>query len=164
MLADFNNDGNLDIMASGIGRFLLLSSGDFTSNGASTFPTATSLPYQNLGGQKMAAGDFNNDGWADAIFACYGGVELLLNKGSAGGFDLSIVVGSGFWWSVAAGDVNQDGCLDAVVGTVLSPNDNPANMLLLGDCSGSFAPDFEALAMVGAKWWTYDIALADMNA
>jgi hypothetical protein len=69
-IADFNDDGKLDV-ASGAAQFLLLGNGD------GTLQTPT---YLGTSGPATTAADFNNDGTPDLAV---GGLTLLLNRKAA---------------------------------------------------------------------------------
>src|SRR5262249_42783036 len=66
-VADFNQDGKLDVVASGAGKVsVLLGNGDGT--------LATPLNYR--GGLALAVGDFNRDGYPDPV----AGSDVLFNS------------------------------------------------------------------------------------
>ena len=130
-LADFNNDGKMDVVAvntnSGTVSVLL-------NDGAGGF-----LPQQTFTVQTqpvaVAVGDFNKDGNMDIVVAngVSNSVTILLGDGT-GGFtaqNIPIPNGVGSTACLAVADFNEDGNLDIFVG-------NPGSSLLIGDGTGSF--------------------------
>jgi len=102
-------------------------------------------PYTAFGSSVASAGDVNNDGYDEVIIGAYSAGNstededyAYLYMGSASGLSAepswiaeSDLAGSVFGWSVAsAGDVNNDGCDDVLVGAPYSA---------LGEMSGGYA-------------------------
>lgn len=136
--ADFNGDGNLDVMVQG--EFdpvvdLGYGSGAFTTKGELLSPPA--FP------ESVALGDFNGDGKIDAAVASsgtsaypYSGLTIALGNGdgtfaAAKGSPSSL--GQSLW-TVVTGDFNGDGKLDLAV------TDQGSNtvLVLLGNGDGTF--------------------------
>ncbi|SPE44621.1 exported hypothetical protein [Candidatus Sulfotelmatobacter sp. SbA7] len=126
--ADFNGDGNLDLVAgnaplgSGISPVILLGYGHGAFNGNAIFPN---LEFQV---ESVGAGDFNGDGKPDLAVD---GSSILLGNGDGTftqGASLSV---AGF---VTVGDFNGDGKLDLAV-----CNYENNVTIFLGDGSGNFA-------------------------
>jgi hypothetical protein len=119
--ADFNGDGNLDLVFPGGdsgGGFVGVSLG----NGDGTFqpPVYYPLPYNSYW---VAVGDFNRDGIPDiaASIDNYGGISILLGNGD-GTFQPQVNYGNGiatFFLSVA--DLNGDGYPD-IIGSDINEN------------------------------------------
>jgi hypothetical protein len=129
---DVNNDGYDDVIvgayrddnngtSSGSARIFSGLDGSilYTFNGDSS--------YDDFGASVSAAGDVNNDGYADVIVGAYGDDNNGTGSGSArifSGLDGAILYTfngdssyDNFGWSVsAAGDVNNDGFADVIVG------------------------------------------------
>lgn len=135
VVADLNQDGNLDIATSTNGNLTLL-----LGNGNGTFQVQQPL---SLTAVPLAAGDLNGDGKPDLVaakFAFGTPIETLLNNGD-GTFTIVqslFVVGSG-GGSVALSDLNGDQKLDLVMaqsGEIEVPS---TVSVLHGNGDGSFA-------------------------
>jgi hypothetical protein len=158
-VADFNHDGNQDILTANNAdntATLLLGNGigGFTAAPGSPFSTGTSPA-------SVAAGDVNGDGKPDILTANSGSNNLtvLLGDGS-GGF--APAGGSPFAvgtepLSVAVGDFNGDGRLDAVVANYTDKNVT----ILLGDGTGGFTQAAGSPINVGTA--PQAVAVGDFN-
>ena len=135
---DFDQDGLLDILMPGGGRYHAKQVGGL--------PSAL---YRNLGNWRftdvtqpaligrsehyshgLAVGDVNEDGFSDVLVTGYGGVMLYLNQGD--GCFVDATAGSGLTdqsWSTSAawGDLNGDSVLDVYLAHYVnwSPENNP---------------------------------------
>jgi hypothetical protein len=164
--ADFNRDGNLDVVTDSAGDDkveVLLGDG---KGGLATPGRRFSVgrrPYQ-----RVRLGDFNKDGNPDIVTTNLSGANatVLLGDG-AGGFREA--AGSPFPcgprpFSVAVGDVNHDGNSDLAIvnwnGQVATPQHNTLT-ILLGDGRGGFRP------MAGSPFPTgkapCHVAIGDIN-
>ena len=141
LIADFTNDGILDL-ATGSGTIRLeLGSGDGTFNFVSNMTSSALSPF---GDDSMAYGDFNGDGNVDLAYAAGWGTRndsvfgMAVNFGDGKG---TFVPGwqyresgeAGSIGVVVAGDLNRDGSLDLVA------QGPPALAIFLGNGDGSFA-------------------------
>jgi hypothetical protein len=153
--ADFNNDGNLDLVTANAGNntvSVLLGDGQGGFGAASHF-AATSYAF--------AVGDFNNDGNLDLATARSAGVSVRLGHGD-GTFQPPVNTGLLDAWrlSMAAADFNADGKMDLVVtsGDPIGSGEGRVE-LLLGDGAGGFAAS-DVYVEVGHPV----LAVADLNA
>lgn len=124
-VADFNNDGNLDLAICG-----QTSIGILLGNGDGTFQPAVFYKVGHAGNFTFAVGDFNSDGTPDLIVSRfpagndYHQFSILLGNGD-GTFGPNSVVPleQGFWseWPIVTGDFNSDGLLDFVLEPAFPP-------------------------------------------
>jgi hypothetical protein len=118
-VADFNNDGQLDLATAmyGYDEYSTFGRLDvWMGNGDGTFQSPTLV----RGGAPLAvaAGDFNNDGNSDLVFTDFDGqqgfVQVWPGNGLGGFTTSGSGVGSNYSTGLAVGDLNGDGNLDAV--------------------------------------------------
>jgi|SRR5579872_752724 len=110
--ADFNGDGNLDLVLST--GFILIGNGD------GTFQAPIAIPIQ---GASLAAADFNGDGKLDLAAVAVEEPAALLALGNGDGTfqpPVGYWVETAFAWALTVGDFNGDGVPDwaAINGTV----------------------------------------------
>ena len=86
----------------------------------------------------IATADFNRDGWIDIVTAHNepDGLGVLLNRGTAGGYDASFIALPGGPFDVSTGDLNKDGLADIAVANA---DANEINVLF-GRAEGGFTP------------------------
>ncbi len=134
VLADFNEDGYLDIAANNRNHSKVAV---LLNNGNGTY--ATHVTYQ-AGGytHDVASGDVNNDGHMDLITANWSSanVSVLLGNGN-GTFQsqITVTMAAGVKLSVAVTDFNHDGYLDVAA----TDDTNDRVIILLGNGNGTFA-------------------------
>jgi hypothetical protein len=156
-VADFDNDGDLDIViANGGGQ----PDAVYTNDGAGNFALATTLllplpPPDNLAtnGRGVAVGDFNNDGNMDIAIAATSPNPVYFGDG-AGGFPTGTVLGNAESFGVAAGRFDGDLFDDLVFANVGSDS-----QVWLSDGGGTFSAG-ELLRFGDAA----SVAAADLNA
>jgi hypothetical protein len=148
--ADFNGDGNLDLVVS---NWTSDSLSIFLGNGDGTFQTAQniSLSGSSIHPFGVVVGDFNNDGKADIAVGYQSnlGVSVLLGNGD-GTFQAAqtVVAGSNTYY-LTTGDFNGDGNLDIAV-----TNDGGAVSVLLGKGDGTFNTAV-TYSIPGGSWFIH---------
>jgi hypothetical protein len=143
-ILDINQDGKLDLIATG-------SKGTNTSfvnvmvgNGNGTFPIQVESDFSGVIPPTAVLGDFNGDGNLDIAYVNGAGVQVLLGN-SNGTFQLGPSTSLGNYVgrdTVAVGDFNHDGFLDLVVTAFDPASATGFNFagVLLGNGGGSFQP------------------------
>ena len=119
-LADFNGDGQLDLIAASDEVSPLVEI--FLGNGHGGFTQATGSPVNfALGAKNITVGDFNADGIADAAVACWQSSDVLVLLGGRDDFLTGSLPGGEHPWGLAAVDLNEDGVDDLVIADDASP-------------------------------------------
>jgi len=129
---DFNHDGIPDLVAT---EYTNGTVGVLLGTGAANLGATSFLPvtHYSAGIQPyhIEIADFNEDGSPDLAVAntAGGGVRVLLGLGN-GGFVTQASLASGNSSAVVAGDLNGDGILDIVTGTITGQNTGVAEVYL----------------------------------
>ncbi|MEI8203331.1 MAG: FG-GAP-like repeat-containing protein [Bacteroidota bacterium] len=116
---DYNNDGWLDILLTGVSASGQISK-IYKNNGNNTFTEQTGIVLTGVYQSSVAFGDYNNDGWLDILLTGLNGTtrisKIYKNNGDNSFTEqTSIGLDSVFTCSVAWGDYNNDGYLDILL-------------------------------------------------
>jgi hypothetical protein len=154
-VADFNSDGNLDLVAVGSNFpqsaiVVLLGNGNGTFQAPKSSTTANSI-------SALATGDFNGDGLPDLVTTNLNTDSVSVSLGNGDGTfsqPRDIPVGRSPS-AVAVGDMNGDGFAD-----IVAANSNSSNVsILLGDGSGGFQAAFNFAVAASPS----SVTLGDFN-
>lgn len=161
---DYDNDGNLDILLTGLSDVSGQVSIIYRNNGDGTFTEQTSVFLAGVEQGSVAWGDYDNDGYLDILLTGINGtnqISKIYKNTGAGTFteqtsaSLTGVSNS----SVAWGDYNNDGLLDILL-TGYEINNNPISKIYKNTGEGIFYEQTSAsLIGVGnssAVWGDYD--------
>jgi len=133
-IADFDNDGNVDILDISPPSIKF-------GNGDGSFGNATSLQASNI--LSSVCFDFDNDGFIDILFGAAesGATKLFKNNGDATFSDVTSGSGISFSYDVygvVAGDINNDGLMDIYAALHKGQLSSPGNALLKNNGDGTF--------------------------
>jgi hypothetical protein len=148
VLADFNNDGTLDVAAGGPNQVSVFL-GNAGFDGSMTWTDSSSgLPSQRFTG--ISKGDVDNDGLSDLIISSYNagsGVGLQVYKNNNNGASWTSISTnlptSGDYLDVSNGDFDSDGNEDIISGGVYGTH---GIKLYLGDGSGIWTESTQGLS------------------
>ena len=136
--ADFNGDGNLDLMVFGVDPISqILTYTVLFGNGDGSFQRT--LPYVQITGgsgySSVTVADFNNDKIPDVVIGALGyeSLGVLIGKGD-GTFAAPAYFFDGDANTLSVADFNGDGNLDVAAGVYITPN----TAILLGNGDGTF--------------------------
>jgi hypothetical protein len=113
-VADFNRDGNLDLIAASERTGVEIFNGDGT--GAFAAATANASFRLAAGAKRIAVGDVDGDGFPDALVGSWSGQAIVI-LGHAAGYRSTQLPLHGVQnpWGLALVDLNEDGKDDLVV-------------------------------------------------
>jgi len=166
-VADFNNDGNLDLLTDSWGNnrlVILFGNNSHEFNTVVKYLQVGKHPYQ-----RARVADLNKDGNADIITTNLDGNNTTILLGDGKG-NFSEAAGSPFAcgdspFGVAIGDVNRDGNLDLAIinsPTITSSNAGRDGLtILLGDGKGGFKPITDSPFTTGKS--PSRVAIGDLN-
>lgn len=167
--ADFNGDGTPDLAVRNsivAGQACVLVR---LGNGDGTFTPGPAWTHLGECGVRLFTADFNNDGRFDLATVDYDRIYLYLGNGD-GSFQPRVTrmlagVPPTELFQMAAGDLNNDGRLDLVVGGRESegPGGYAAIRVLLGNGDGTFAESLAYSLIVGSLPGVQSIELFDID-
>jgi len=165
-VADINGDGKLDLIAGLVGDQFTGPVATLLGDGSGKFATFHASPTDNLLGSfvttSIVARDLNGDGLPDLVLVdqslLENGVHSYLNRGDGTFKYAQFIAGSGGSSTVALGDVDEDGCVDAA-----TTGGSSLLLVFKGNCDGSFQTLPNTFPIAGAGEAPVSIALSDMN-
>lgn len=163
--ADFNGDGNLDLLTHGLDSQNNLVVSLMIGNGDGTFQNPLTIATVAANGAAFSpdlfVNDFNNDGNFDALVGVGGGMEILLGHGD-GTFDAPVFYSSTFTpttnSAIAVGDFTSDGNSDVILSDIQTYKCG----ILLGNGDGTFQP-ITGINRHGQYTGETGIAVGDLN-
>lgn len=142
IMKDFNNDGFLDIFATGSTANNIIANALYINDGDGTF-TIKTTPITSIQTGSVAAADYDNDGDNDLLIvgstSVSAKVALLYSNDGAGNFTLVPdlpFVGAQYGKSVFA-DINNDNYPDVFISGYMNPN-RRADMYINNGAAGGF--------------------------
>ncbi len=164
--ADVNGDGHPDVLSA---NTFADSVGALLGDGTGRFVEAPTSPVAaGRGPSSVAIADLNADGHPDVAVSEYTGnqITVLLGDGSGrfaptprGPIPTGIVDASPL--SVVGGEFGGSDCLDLAVGTFTQAGGRV--LILLGDCSGGFAPSATSPEEVAGSPGPSSLAVGDFD-
>jgi hypothetical protein len=159
-VADFDRDGNPDVIvavyqSNNDNLKLILGNGDGTMQDPVLVET-----FGNNEPTNVIAADFNEDGWMDAaasIFSPGNDMRVWLNDGQGALLPSAVYTAMGNPASLAAGDIDGDGHLDAIVVNSAITENSISVFIGVGD--GTFLPQYTLPTLLAPS----DVALADFD-
>ena len=169
---DFDQDGYLDIIATGWGLHESIRYLHNDGNGQFTDLSEKAQLKGIIGGLNVIQGDYNNDGWMD--FMVLRGAwlinlnlpnSLFRNNGDGTFTDVTIEAGVLSFHPTQAGvfcDFNNDGFLDLFIGNESTKNPHP-NELYLNDTKGKFINVLKGSGVEQLVFFCKGITAGDIN-
>ncbi len=170
---DYDRDGYLDLYVANI--FFGNRNKFYRNQGDGTFADVTAAvgldmqlgewPGGSNGG--LAAGDYNNDGWPDLYVGVYRAPNrLFLHDGESAFIEATTdeIADEGESFSVAAGDIDNDGDLDIFQASGGGGNEGFRNLMLMNLGNGEFLDITEGVGLVSlARTSALTASLADID-
>ena len=157
---DYNNDGNADLVMTGVSETGALIAAIWRNNGNGTFTDiGANLPGMDIG--TVAWGDYDNDGDLDLVFAgnSNDGWISRIYRNDAGTFTDANAGLLGLIWSSAAwGDYDNDGDLDLMIAGY-DPVAQVHRSILYRNDGGTFVDSgaaFHNVILGTVSWADYD--------
>ncbi|CAF3346940.1 unnamed protein product [Rotaria sp. Silwood2] len=158
-VGDFNNDGHLDVVvanyeSNSIGLFINLGNGTFR-NQEEYYVGVYSTP------SFLVTGDFNEDQYLDIVLILYNNskIAILLGYGN-GNFSYKEIYSTDenfHFYSIAVGDINNDGHLDVIAPDVKNGSFN----IFIGYGNGTFKNIILILTII--DFYPYVVQCGDLN-
>ena len=164
-IGDLNGDGHADLVATqnGNGSIAVLLGTGVSTIGAGSFQAAA---FSSAGPNPfhVHVADFNEDGKPDLAVAntADAGVRVMLGTGT-GSFGVPKVIASGNNSTVGAADLNDDGILDVVTGTITGGNAGDVEVFLGEGSGGIWNGTFGAATHYSSTGDVYQLITGDFD-
>ncbi|MFA5076206.1 MAG: FG-GAP-like repeat-containing protein [Patescibacteria group bacterium] len=159
---DFDNDGDIDLIALNSDDWLLENQVFLKNNGDDGYTAGDTFDLGCIEDQ-VEVGDLNNDGYLDLVASCSdGGLYVISNNADGNGTfgSPTSLNDDDYIQGLALGDMNDDGWLDVVVGCS-DDGASPQNHIYINN-STALDDDFIETNALGTGN-TQDILLADLD-
>jgi hypothetical protein len=160
-LADFDNDGRVDIVTADGGAISFGVLVNTTPTGGQVATFRPQVAFTTTGAPvALAVGDFNADGKPDVAVATAGSIEVFINQTTdsvASGGTLSfsgptVLTLGGALTAVAIGDVNGDSKPDIVATSAMAPRPTSPHMRLWRVSGGTAGGGGRTACSPAARW------------
>ncbi len=164
---DYDNDGDLDVLLTGLSTGTIQKSKIYKNNGNGTFTEQTSISLTGVNASSVAWGDYDNDGDLDILLTGWTGADniskIYKNNGNGTFTEQTSISLTGVGGcSVAWGDYDNDGDLDILL-TGNSPGSSggvPASKIYKNNANGTFTEQ-SSISLTGVRfssvaWGDYD--------
>ncbi|MCX6326225.1 MAG: FG-GAP-like repeat-containing protein [Bacteroidia bacterium] len=164
---DYDNDGDLDILLTGMNSSYEKISSIFRNNGDNTFTRLTGIALTGVYQSSVDWGDYDSDGDLDILLTGYsdsGPVSKIYRNNGDNTFieQTGIALTGVYQSSIAWGDYDNDGDLDILLtgATGNSPNINPVSKIYRNNNDNTFTEQ-TSIALTGVysssiDWGDYD--------
>ncbi|MBL7066980.1 MAG: VCBS repeat-containing protein [Candidatus Marinimicrobia bacterium] len=152
---DYDNDGDLDILLTGITGSSAYVSKIYRNNGDNSFTEQTGISLTGVGYCSVAWGDYDNDGDLDILLTGYTGSynyvsKIYRNDGSNSFTEQTVISLPGVEGSVAWGDYDNDGDLDILL-TGRTTDGSPVSKIYRNNGNNSFTEQ-TGINLTGVTW------------
>ncbi|CAH2572323.1 Dentin sialophosphoprotein [Planktothrix rubescens] len=142
--ADFDKDGDTDILLTGFDSSNNPISKIYSNNGSGGFSENTNISLTGVGGSSVTTADFDNDGHTDILLTGFDSsnnpISKIYSNNGSGGFseNTNISLTGVAYSSVTTADFDKDGDTDILL-TGFDSSNNPISKIYSNNGSGGFS-------------------------